>query len=306
MIVSRSPLRVSLFGGGTDFPHWFDKNGCTIVSATIDKYVYAIVNQRFDDRVRMAYTETELVASASELKHELARKSLEWFGISNGVEIVTVADIPSSGSGLGSSAAVTVAILKALDGYKGRAIDNQSLAWKAVEIEGLGYQDQFATAVGGLRTYRFGINGVGIGRRIESGLDSRLMLFYTGLGRSSKPILREKAKAKNKRVLSGIQSIAESAVSVVEHGGDIGELLHESWLLKRGMVSGVTNDEIDLMYSKAREAGATGGKICGAGGGGFLLVHADVDCQDDVREALKDYQELPFSFSKDGAEIVFI
>jgi len=320
MIIVQAPLRVSLFGGGTDFSSFFNTEGGCVLSTTIDKYIYLIIKQRFDQKLRIGYTNTELVDSIDEIRHELIRESLRLTGIDSGVEIITMGDIPA-GSGLGSSSAVTVGALHAMYSYLGESISTDELARMACKIEidilgkPIGVQDQYIAAYGGLRFIEFSpgdrvnCNKIGFDPVLINRLNERLIIFYTGITRKAETILAEQETniKTHMSILRKIKSIAETARDELCDGNidSIGYLLDESWQLKKQLASKVSNGSIDALYERACRAGALGGKITGAGGGGFLLLYCPLERLDEVREELKDLQELPFQLEKNGTKVIF-
>jgi len=321
MIITQTPLRISLFGGGTDFPDYFVREGGCVLSSAIDKYIYVIIKERFDDRIRIGYTRTEMVESVDQVQHELVRETLRLTGVTKGVEIATMADIPSAGSGLGSSSTVTVGLLNAMYTYLGQSVTVEQLARQACQIEietlgkPIGLQDQYIAAYGNLRFIEFSRNGqvsvrsVVLDESVKRRLNEHLLLFYTGVARQSSDVLTEQ-KANIAERLDVLRAIKRLAIEAAERlqGGDsdgIGELLHESWLLKQQLASGVSNGTIGEIYAAARKAGALGGKITGAGGGGFFLIYCPRSRRDDVRAALHGLRELPFSLERDGTKVIF-
>jgi D-glycero-alpha-D-manno-heptose-7-phosphate kinase len=320
MITVQVPLRISLFGGGTDFPSYYERFGGSVLSSTIDKYIYVTVKKRFDDKIRVGYSRTEMVDHPGELKHELIREALNVTGIRHGVEITTMADIPTQGSGLGSSSAVTVGTLHALYALMNHLPDAKQLFETACRIEmgilrkPIGVQDQYAVAHGGLRAITLRKSGI-LGLALDTGLkhiqqlEQNLLLFFTGITRQSSSILTEQKERidKNQYELNMIANYAFDALEAINgHNIDeIGQLLHESWQLKKRLASKVSNPEIDSLYQTARYAGATGGKITGAGGGGFLLLYCPGGTHDKVRAAIPGLQELPFRFSPYGSRVIF-
>ncbi len=321
MIIIQTPLRVSLLGGGTDFREFFCREGGAVLSTTIDKYVFVTIKRRFDNKLRVGWTRAELVDSLDEIQHELIREALRKVGITAGVEITTMADIPTAGSGLGSSSTVTVGALHAMYSYQSRLVNEEQLAREACEIEidilgkPIGVQDQYIAAYGGLRFMEFTDRGevitapVAINGRVSRLLSQNLMLFFTGVTRQSRSVLTEQKQNIEQRrpVLRQMKAIAyEGRQALLEGDVDaIGAYLHESWHLKRRLASQVSNDRIDALYTTARAAGATGGKITGAGGGGFLLLYCPVEKQESVRAALDHLQELPFQLESDGSKVIF-
>lgn len=320
MIVVQTPLRVSFLGGGTDFAQFYRREEGSVLSTTIDKYIYVIIKRRFDARIRVAYTRTEVVDRLDDLQHDLVREAMRLAGIDRQVELATMGDIPSEGSGLGSSSTVTVGCLNALYTYRGEAHTAADLAEQACRIEigtlrrPIGKQDQYIVAYGGLRFIRFHeddsvtVERMALTPETERRLARSLMLFYTGMTRDASTILREQVARTRSHmsVLREMKALAWQGRQCLERGepDDLGRLMHESWLLKRCLASSITNPAIDRMYERARRAGALGGKIAGAGGGGFLLLYVPVERQDAVRKALKGLAELPCNLEPDGTKVI--
>ena len=321
MIIIQTPLRISFFGGGTDFASFYQGEGGVVLSSAIDKYIFVTVKPRFDKKLRVGYTMTEMADNIDEIHHELIRESLRKTGITEGIEITTMGDIPSAGSGLGSSSTVTVGALHALYTLQGEIVPAKELAKQACEIEidvlgkPIGIQDQYIAAFGGLRLLEISPEGEVSPRRIvldpsvERTLNENLMLFYTGISRKSARILSEQKNNTHERIailreLKQMAYVATQALQVCNLD-DFGWLLDESWRLKKSLASQISNDTIDELYSKARAAGALGGKITGAGGGGFLLLYCPHEFQNAVRQALEPLQELPFRFEHDGSKVIF-
>lgn len=321
MIIVQTPLRISFFGGGTDFPSYFQSEGGCVLTTSIDKYIFVTVKSRFDDMLRVGYTKTEMVNHLDELQHELICEALRKTGIRKGVEITTMGDIPSEGSGLGSSSTVTVGVLHAMYSYLGDLVSADQLAREACDIEinilgkPVGIQDQYIAAYGGLRFMEFTQNNEVIISKIEIDeavtrrLNENTMLFFTGITRQSRTILKEQKDNIRQRssVLDEMKQIAYIARNQLQAGNidGFGELLHESWMLKKQLARRVSNGAIDEMYAAAKGAGALGGKVAGAGGGGFLILYCPHEKQEAVREALCQLQELPFKLEKDGSKVIF-
>lgn len=321
MIIVQTPLRVSLFGGGTDFPDYFLAHGGCVLSLAIDKYIYVTIKKRFDDLIRVGYTKTELVPSVDQVQHELIREAMRKAGITAGVEITTMGDIPSEGSGLGSSSTVTVGALHAMYAYQGRLVLAEQLAREACEIEvdvlkkPIGFQDQYIAAYGGMRFIEFRPDGkitvekVDINGCIQRQINQNFLLFFTGITRTSASILNEQKQNIDTRlsVLSEMKDLAYTAREALQKENFIavGRLLDQSWQLKKQLASQISNNEIDDLYTMARKAGAVGGKITGAGGGGFLLLICPPERQEAVRGALSHLRELPFSLEPDGSKVIF-
>jgi D-glycero-alpha-D-manno-heptose-7-phosphate kinase len=320
MIITQTPLRISLAGGGTDFPDFFNKHGGCVVSSAIDKYVYCIVKERFDDKIYVNYSKKEIVDSVDALEHELVREAMRKVGVKKAVEISFLADIPAEGSGLGSSSSVTVGVLNALYHFAGGTPTAEQLAREACEIEidilgkPIGVQDQYIAAYGGLRFLRFGSDGtvdaepVKAARSVLDDLDNMLMLFFTGKTRQASGVLKEqKANIANRvEVLKEMAGQAEQVRRIIESGRveELGRLLHEAWVAKRKLAQAISNHELDEIYERAMKAGALGGKISGAGGGGFFLLCVPSDKRQAVRRALSDLREMPFRFERGGSRVI--
>ena len=320
MIIVQTPLRVSFFGGGTDFRSFFAVEGGCVLSSAIDKYIFITIKKRFDQLLRIGYTRTEMVESVGEVQHELIREALHKTGISRGVEVTTMGDIPSAGSGLGSSSTVTVGALHAMYTFLGEIVPAERLAREACEIEidilgkPIGVQDQYIAAYGGLRFMEFTLAGQVLCERIDLGsdllrrLNESLLLFFTGVTRQADSILGEQKRNINDRmaILREMKQMAYTARDELRAGNleAMGRLLHEGWQLKKQLASQISNSAIDEMYQTARRAGALGGKITGAGGGGFLLLYCLPERREAVRDALKPLQELPFQLEMDGTKVI--
>jgi D-glycero-alpha-D-manno-heptose-7-phosphate kinase len=320
VIITQTPLRIGLVGGGTDLPDYYLDHGGRVLNCAIDKYVYVIVKERFDDDIYVNYSRKEIVGKVGEIEHELVREAMRMTGVDKGVEITMLADIPSSGSGLGSSSSVTVGLLHALYAYRGRQVAGEELAERACAIEidlcgkRIGRQDQYIAALGGIRDLQFG-PGEDV-RPHEVLLDAadlrafqaQLMLFYTGVTRSADAILREQS-ANVGRTLTHLHRLRDLAGEAAEGlaSGDVdavGRAMRESWQSKRLLASGVTNAHIDRAVSLALDAGASGAKVTGAGGGGFLLVLCPLERQRQVRERLDTMRELPIKVDRLGSRVV--
>jgi len=320
MIITQTPLRIGLLGGGTDLPDYYREHGGRVLNCAIDKYVYVIVKERFDDEIYVNYSKKEIVSRVEDLEHELVREAMIMTGVSCGVEITTLADIPSAGSGLGSSSAVTVGLLHALFAYQGRQVTAEELAERACTIEidrcgkPIGKQDQYIAAFGGIRDIRFGPGDEVVPAELalsaveRRDLQRNILLFYTGVTRSADSILAEQT-ANIKATRPQLDLLRDLAGVVVERlrGGDVDSLgfaMRESWAAKRQLASGVSNDQIDGAVSRALDAGASGAKLTGAGGGGFLLVICPIERQRAVRQSLADMRELPVKLDRLGSRVV--
>lgn len=323
MIITRAPFRVSFCGGGSDLPNFYEKYGGCVLSTTIRKYMYLTIHNYFDkDQIVLKYSKTETVRDFSEIEHRIFKQCLSDFNI-KGVEISSMADIPS-GTGLGSSSTFTVALLHLLYTYKGEYVSKYKLAKDAcaVEIEKLkdpiGKQDQYAAAFGGLKFYEFMPNGfvniepVIMDSKAYKKLENNLLMFYLGGTHSAPDILREQTlnvKFGNKAIAQKqMCDIARTLKEELQKNNieAMGELLHENWMLKKSLASGVSNRLIDDTYSKAMASGAIGGKLLGAGGAGFMLFYVPEDRQDSVRRALSYLREMDFEMDNSGSSIVMI
>jgi D-glycero-alpha-D-manno-heptose-7-phosphate kinase len=321
MIISQTPLRISISGGGTDLKDYYEKHEGFVVSTAIDKYVYVIVKERFDEYIYVNYMQKEIVESFDELKHELVREAARKAGLKKGVEITMLADIPSQGSGLGSSSSLTVGLLNAFYNYMGEQVTAERLAREACEIEidilkkPIGKQDQYIAAYGGLSTFKFKkddtveVEKLNLEEKLRRKLGANLLLFYTDITRKSSSVLT-KQKSLIPQKLKFHNRIKELAYEVADalkegHIDKVGVILKENWEMKKQLAPNVSNEKIEKMYARAINAGAIGGKISGAGGGGFLMVYCPRDKQDVLREAMSDYRELPFMLEPYGSRIIF-
>lgn len=326
MIVSKTPLRCSFFGGGTDFAGYYENSKYgygTVLSTALNMYVYIMVCKRFDSKIRVCYRIQEMVDSVEEIKHNIVREAMKITGITGGIDIVYSADIPmsTSGVGLASSSAFAVGVLNALFAYQGKHVSANDLAKLACEIEierlgnPIGIQDQYAVANGGFHQYKFWPTGEVTHTIIPGGssylreLRRNLMLYYTGQTRISSNILSEQERNIRDKtpVLDKMVQMTENACTELGKGaiGRIGEMLDEAWQLKKQMASKISNPEIDRMYALAKENGALGGKILGAGGGGFMLLYVQPECQAKVKKAMQEYRQVEFDFEPEGSRIVF-
>lgn len=322
MIMSRTPLRVSFVGGGTDIREYYAGNGGAVVTAAINRYIHIIVNKKFDNKIRVSYSKTEIVASPDELQHPLVREALKLLDITKAVEILSISDIPSEGTGLGSSSSFTVGLLNALHAWLGEHASAKQLAEEACRIEREivkdpgGKQDQYIAAFGGLRLLEFEpddevkVHYVLMndgGRRV---LDDSLMLLYTGMTRSSSQILKNQIHGMQDKLAyyGEIKRMAYECTKALE-SSDIegaGRLLDEGWKVKKGLGNGISNEFIDQLYNKAKNAGAYGGKITGAGGGGFLLLLTDPEKKSRIRSELSSLVEQPIKIETYGSRIVYV
>jgi D-glycero-alpha-D-manno-heptose-7-phosphate kinase len=321
MIITQTPLRIGLLGGGTDLPGYYRERGGRVLNCALDKYIYVIVKQRFDDDIYVNYSKKEIVSRVEDLEHELVREAMQMTGVTNGVEITTLADIPSAGgSGLGSSSAVTVGLLHALFAYQGHQVSAQELAETACTIEiehcgkPIGKQDQYIAAFGGIRDIRFGPGEEVVAEEVQleaadrRALQQQIMLFYTGITRSADTILAEQNAnmAVTLPQLDLLRDLAGFAADRLRSGDmdAVGPAMRESWEAKRKLASGVSNGQIDAAVGRALDAGASGAKLTGAGGGGFLLVICPMEQQRAVRRSLADMRELPVKLDRLGSRVV--
>ena len=321
MIITQTPLRISLAGGGTDLPGYYREHGGYVVSTAIDKYIYVIVKARYDDKIYVDYSRKEIVDSVDEIQHELVREAARMSGMTNGFEVAMMADIPSEGSGLGSSSSLTVGLLNAFHQYRGEQVGQERLAQEACMIEidilgkPIGRQDQYIAAYGGLCGFRFNPDDSVTMERIDippSGkrrLGSNILLFFTNIVRQANAILSEQSEriVDTVELHHRIKSLANEVRDEIYAGNydAIGDVLHRNWLLKKQLANGVSNPQIDGMYDAAIGGGAMGGKIAGAGGGGFLMVYCRRPDQDNLRDALAAYREMPFLLEPHGSKVVF-
>ena len=322
MIISRTPFRVSFAGGGTDLRAFYGTEPGAVTSATINRYMYVTVNRRFDSTLRVSYSRTEIVDDFEKLRHPIVRECLRLTGITQGLEITSIADIPA-GAGLGSSSSFTVGLLHALYAFTGQYASPGKLAREACKIEidvleePIGKQDQYAAAYGGMQHIRFEPDESVFADPILCApetlreFEANLLMLYTGTTRSASAILsRQKKRTEEKREpLRAMRELAEGVRDVLRDGRSlarVGELLHEGWLHKQTLAGGITNPTIDDYYQTARRAGALGGKILGAGGGGFLLLYVERQNQARVQEVLPELRRIPFRFDRQGSKIIFV
>jgi len=325
VIVSRAPFRFSLGGGGTDLPAYYREHGGFVVSAAIDSYMYVTANQRFYPSIRLAYSETEIVDDVGQIRHPIFREALKMSGIHSGIELTSVADLPSN-SGLGSSSSFTVALLNALHTYKREFVSCERLAREACELEmerlkePVGKQDQYIAAFGNVtaltiaRDGRVSVEPVPVRAEVLDELQSNLLIMYTGLERPAKVVLteqRQRVEAAEPATLAGmhrIKALGRDVFELLVRGNvDLyGELLHEHWSLKKRLASKMTDDALDEHYAAARKAGAIGGKLIGAGGGGFFMFYVRPGERRRVAETLaaRGLRPLRFRFDFDGARIL--
>lgn len=325
MIISRTPLRISFVGGGSDIPAYYSKSPGAVVTTAINKYIYITVNKKFDNKIRASYSKTENVDHADEIEHPLIRECLRKVGIDRGIEVTSMSDIPSGGTGLGSSSSYTVGLLNALYAYVGKYASAEKLANEACEIEidvlkdPIGKQDQYIAAYGGFQFMQFLSDGnvdvspIICSQDLKNKLLENLLMFYTGITRSSKTILTKqseniKSEVDKRVVMIQMVSLAYEMQRLLNNNsiGEFGRLLHENWLLKKKMAKEISSGQIDKWYDLAQKNGADGGKILGAGGGGFLLVYAKKKYHDKILRGLKGLRKTEFGFEPQGSKIIFV
>lgn len=324
MIISRTPFRISFFGGGTDYPAWYRRHGGQVLATTINKYCYITCRHRppfMEHRIRLAYSQIESCQSPDEIQHPVIREVLRFLDLDGGMEIHHDADLPGR-SGMGSSSSFTVGLLQALHALKGEMVSKRQLADEAIRLEQevlaetVGSQDQTLAAFGGLRHILFQPNGeivvrpLTIPARRRDQLDRHLMLFYTAIRRTASDVAASYVDGIEARAeqLERLSAMVDRGLEILNGDGDIvelGELLDEAWRVKRGLSGLATNDRVDEIYRQAREAGAVGGKLTGAGGGGFMLLFVPPEAQERVRDRLARLIHVPFAFEPSGSEIIF-
>lgn len=323
MIVSKTPLRMSFVGGGSDLPAYYREESGAVLSTTIDKYMYICVNRKFDGNIRVSYTRTEEVATASAVQHPLVREALDIVGIRGGIEIASMADIPSQGSGLGSSSTYTVGLLNALFAYCGQYTSREQLASLACNIEidrckePIGKQDQYAAAYGGLNLIRFhpdetvSVDPVICSTAVLADLETSTLVLFTGRTRSASEVLAQQSAGlrdiDRRQLMRRMVELAFDFKRELESGQleNVGSLLDENWRLKAQMSAGVSDTQIDDWYDIGIANGALGGKLLGAGNGGFMMFFAPPERHQRIVTALSELQPVKFHFDRNGAQIVF-
>jgi len=327
MIISKTPLRVSFMGGMSDLPSYYEQDAGAVVSTAIDKYIYITINKKFDEKIRTSYSVTEFVNSPDELKHELIRESLKMVGIEKGIEITSISDIPSRGTGLGSSSTYTVGLLNALYAHQGKSSSAEKLASQACDVEinrcgkQIGKQDQYIAAYGGLNYIRFNpdgstfVNPIICSSETKKELQENLLFFYTGISReiSADKILSKtssflKTNKKKRLMIKKLVSLAEEMKTSLEQNDldYFGYLLNEGWMIKRKTQDCISNDTIDNWYKIAIKNGALGGKLSGAGSGGFLSFYAPKEKHEQIIKSLPDLRHIPISLEPQGTKIIYV
>ena len=324
MIISRTPFRISFFGGGTDYPAWYKKNGGAVLSTTINKYCYLscrVLPPFFKYKHRIVYSKQEMINKISEINHPSVRETVNFFNYKDGLEIHHQADLPAR-SGLGSSSAFTVGLINALGGLGGEIRTKRQLALDAIHIEqnlikeNVGSQDQTAAAFGGFNKIEFGgpneiaVQPITLSEQKLNEFQNKLMLFFTDFSRDASMIAKNwiKNTPENKENLSAMNAMVDKSIGILtgkKNMDDFGRMLDESWKIKRKLANGITNSEIDEIYKTGIKAGAIGGKLLGAGGGGFMLFYADAEAQPKIKEKLKKFLHVPFRFEYLGSQIIY-
>jgi len=324
MIISRTPFRISFFGGGTDYPAWYRQHGGAVLAATINKYCYLTCRYLppfFEHRIRVVYSKIEDCQRLDEIKHPSAREALRFLKMARGVEIHHDGDLPGR-SGMGSSSAFTVGLLHALHSLQGQAVGKKQLADESIHLEQdvlketVGSQDQVCAAYGGVNRINFLQNGdfsvhpMTLPRERLEALNSYLMLFYTGIKRTASDVAGSYVAAMGDRadLLNQMRDYVEQSCAILNSNQDLtafGELLHQAWLTKRGLSEKVSNAEVDGLYAEARAAGALGGKLLGAGGGGFILLFVPPARQAKIKRLFNRLINVPIKFEFTGSQIVF-
>jgi D-glycero-alpha-D-manno-heptose-7-phosphate kinase len=315
---------MSFVGGGSDLPDFYRRYGGAVISTAIDKYIYVTVNKKFDDGIRISYSKTEEVASIAQIEHRLVREALGFLELEGGLEITTIADIPSKGTGLGSSSSFTVGLLHVLNAFKGRYVSSEQLGGDSCRIEidicgePIGKQDQYAAAFGGFNLIEFKpddsviVSPIICQRSTVRDLEANILVFYTGITRSASSLLKQQSEdiassEKKQRTMMRMVELAHILRDELhkDHLAAFGEILHENWMLKKSITAGVSNGEIDEWYAAARSAGAVGGKILGAGAGGFLMLYAPPESHQAIKAALHMLRPIEMGFEPLGSRIIF-
>jgi len=324
MIISKTPLRMSFAGGGSDFKGYYQKSYGSVVSTAIDKYIYVTINKKFDDLIRISYSKTEGVKNIEDIEHNLIREALKLTGVTKGIDINYMSDMlpAQEGTGLGASSSLLIGILNALYAYKGQRVTTDRLAEEACKIEieilrsPIGKQDQYAAAFGNLNFIKFNadetvsMEPILCKKETKEKLNKNLLLFYTGMGSLSGSVLTEQKSKINVSLnsLDKIVKLSEQLRNILINNDlkEFGNILHQGWLYKQKLASKITNPIINQYYEKAKQAGAIGGKILGSGGGGFLLLYCQEENQNKVRQELSNLKETSFNFESEGSKIVYV
>ena len=322
MIITKTPLRIGFVGGGTDIPEYYRKHGGLLVSAAINKYIYIVVNKKFDDEIRISYSKTEMVKTVNEIEHPSIREALKLLNIDGGIEILSISDIPSTGTGLGSSSTFLVGLLNALHAYKSEFVSREDLAREAVKIEREilrepgGKQDQYMAAHGGIQLIEFKKNEEVSLKRINikgeelSEFNDQLLMFYTGIERKSAEVHRDQGNKIDDNLphYDRMRDIAFETYDALinKKYEELGKLMDENWQLKKNLSNHISNGKIDDWYSTAKKSGARGGKLIGAGGGGFLLFTAPLESQNHVMNSLNMLERYRFQIENLGSRVIYL
>ena len=322
MVMTRAPLRITFVGGGTDLPFYYEKRDYgAVVSSAINKYIYVTVNRKFDSNIRISYSKTEIVDSVDRIEHPTIRESLRLLGIENGIEILSISDIPSRGTGLGSSSTFLVALLHALHSYKGEFVSAEELAREAVRVERDilreegGKQDQYIAAYGGTNLMKFRsdgsveiVNAVSHDSNLKK-IEESLLLLYTNRERSSTEIHRDQIENSSEKmnVYDEMKKLTDGTLKAICDGDldTLGELMHRNWMMKRSLSGRISDGWIDEKYERALKLGAKGGKLVGAGGGGFLLLVAEPEKHENIAKEL-GLRKVDFRFSQSGSRVIYV
>jgi len=324
MIISKTPLRMSFVGGGSDLAVYYRKYGGAVVSTAINKFVYVTVNPKFDEQIRVSYSRTEEAKSVDRIRHPLVREAMLLLDVRGGVEITSIADIPAKGTGLGSSSSFTVGLLHALHAFSNRYASAEQLARESCTIEiercgePIGKQDQYAAAFGGFNFIEFNpddsvsVEPIICRHETMRKLQANILTFYTGFTRSASALLRAQRavageKAKQKALSKMVELARRLKVELQKNNlHAFGEIIHENWVLKRGLSPNVSTTVIDGWYRRARRAGAVGGKLLGAGSGGFLMFYAPPERHEAIVRELRELRRTPLLFEPQGSKIIFV
>lgn len=321
MVITRTPFRMSFAGGGTDMPGFYRADGGAVTGTAINKYMYLIINKRFDRSIRVSYSRTEIVNTVHEIQHPIVREAMKLTGVTEQVEIVSIADIPAQ-TGLGSSSSFTVGLLNALYAYRGVLRSAEELAREACALEldvlgePIGKQDQYLAAYGNLRHIRFHPNDavsveyVLMPAELREAFQERLLLLYMGRTEAASTVLREQQSRteQNRSALRAMRDLAVQCRDALAAGrlDDVGDLLHNGWELKKRLADGISDETIDGWYGRARKLGARGGKVLGAGGRGFLLLYCPPEHRKRVLAGLPQLVHTPFAFEPDGTRVIYV
>lgn len=325
MIISRAPLRISFFGGGTDYPEFFLQHGGAVLATAINKYSYITASRfhshLFDYSIRVSYRKVELAKSSREIEHNVYRECLKFCDVERDVELHNVADLPAF-TGLGSSSSFTVSLLQALHAFKGEYVPPMQLAYEAIYVErhllrdNVGCQDQAIAALGGINVIQFRtesdiqVHHLPLSPVRLTDLESHLFLVFSGIKRRASQVVASQLAdmGKHYETLCDMRSMVDKGYDILMGSGplsDFGELLHQAWLAKRSLTGSISNGEIDELYERGRKAGAVGGKLLGAGGGGFLLFFAPPECHRQLAEAFPTHEKLKIKINAAGCQVIF-